>query len=35
MLPVGFWIVGMVQMYFGVAPFFFRSAEDAARAHRS
>ena len=26
MLPVGFWIVGTVQMYFGVVPFAFRSA---------
>ena len=26
MLPVGFWIVGIVQMYFGVVPWRFRSA---------
>ena len=32
MLPVGFWIVGTVQMYLGVVPRRFRSARIAASA---
>ncbi len=32
MLPVGFWIVGIVQMYFGVMPLRFSSARIAASA---
>ena len=28
MLPVGFWIVGTVQMYFGVVPFCLQLGED-------
>ncbi|TMK30331.1 MAG: hypothetical protein E6G69_10090 [Alphaproteobacteria bacterium] len=32
MLPVGFWIVAVVQMYFGVVPCFFRSARTPAQA---